>query len=74
MFDSTLRVINFQDKNIDTFDQILVDEKSYIETLKDINKDPKTLRVYISFKIESSKKYKACIPYESTQYLPNSCR
>lgn len=55
MFDSTLKVINFQDKNIDTFDQILVDEKSYIETLKDINKDPKTLRVYISFKIESSK-------------------
>ena len=55
MIDPTLKIITFQNKSIDTFDQFPIDEKSYTETFKDINKDPKTSRVYISFKIKSSK-------------------
>ena len=55
MIDPPLKIITFQNKSIDTFDQFPIDEKSYTETFKDINKDPKTSRAYISFKIESSK-------------------
>ena len=55
MIDPTLKITTFQNKNIDTFDQFPIDETSYTEIFKDINKDPKTSRVYISFNIESSK-------------------
>ena len=55
MIDPTLKIITFQNKSIDTFDQFPIDEKLYTETFKDINKDPKTSRVYISSKIGSSK-------------------
>ena len=55
MIDPTLKITTFQNKSIDTFDQFSIDEKSYTETFKNINKDPKTSRVYISFKIELSK-------------------
>ena len=55
MIDPILKIISFQNKNIDTFDQFPIDEKAYTEIFKEINKDPKTSRAYISFKIESSK-------------------
>ena len=45
MIDPTLKLIIFQNKSIDTFDQFLIDEKSYTETFTDINKDPKTSRI-----------------------------
>ena len=47
--------VTFQNKIIDNVDQFQIDEKSYTEKFTDINKDPKTSRIYISFKIESSK-------------------
>ena len=55
IIDPTLKIITFQNESIDTFDHFSIDEKAYTETFKEINKDSKTSRVYISFKIESSK-------------------
>ena len=54
MIEPTQEVITFQDKIIDTFDQFTIDAKTYTETFKNINTFPKTSRVYISFKVESS--------------------
>ena len=70
MIDPTLKIITFQNKSIDTFDQFPIDETSYTETFKDINKDPKTSRVYISFKIESSK-HMSEIKHRSTTNISN---
>ena len=70
MIDPTLKIITFQNKSIDTFDQFPIDETSYTETFKDINKDPKTSRVYISFKIESSK-HMSEIKHGSTTNVSN---
>ena len=55
MIDPTLNIITFKNKSIDTFDKFPIDEKAYTENFKEINKDPKNSRVYISFNIESLK-------------------
>ena len=70
MIDPTLKIITFQNKSIDTFDQFPIDETLYTETFKEINKDPKTSRVYISFKIESSK-HMSEIKHGSTTNVSN---
>ena len=44
IIDPTLKIITFQNKIIDTFDQFPIDETSYTETFKDINKDPKKIQ------------------------------
>ena len=70
MIDPTLNIITFQKKSIGTFDQFPIDEKSYTEIFTDIKKEPKTSRVYISFKSESSK-YMSEISHRSSTNAPN---
>ena len=54
LIDPTLKIITFQNDTIDTTDQFPSSAAEYQKKFKDVHKDPKSSRVYISHKIESA--------------------
>ena len=54
LIDPTLKIITFQNETIDTTDQFPSSASEYTSTFKEIHKDNKSSRVYISHKIESA--------------------
>ena len=54
LIDPTLKIITFQNETIDTTDQFPSSAAEYTSKFKDVHKDPKSSRVYISHKIESA--------------------
>ena len=54
LIDPTLKLITFQNETNDTTDQFPSSTMEYTSNFKDFYKDPKTSRVYISHKIEST--------------------
>ena len=52
LIDPTLKIITFQNETIDTTDQFLSSSSEYTSKFKEIHKDTKSSRVYISHKIE----------------------
>ena len=54
LIDPTLKIITFQNDTIDTTDQFPSSAAEYQNKFKDVHKDLKSSRVYISHKIESA--------------------
>ena len=54
LIDPTLKIITFQNETIDTTDQFPSSASEYTSKFKEIHKDNKSSRVYISHKIESA--------------------
>ena len=50
LIDPTLKIITFQNETIDTTDQFPLSVAEYTSKFKDVYKDPKSSRVYISQK------------------------
>ena len=68
--DPTLKIITFQNETIDTIDQFPSSAAEYTSKFKDVHKDPKSSRVYISHKIESAISL-GDIKYGNKQQLSN---
>jgi len=54
LIDPTLKIITFQNETIDTTEQFPSSAAEYTSKLKDVHKDHKSSKVYISHKIESA--------------------